>query len=135
MPSENAIYDAGPRKKKYYCFFRRAPEISRKYDFYTNIFDEQWRIKKQKKKQKQETMYFENAKCRMLYGRSNITVSFTEHLNCQEETTFTFAIYVDSHNSKQKNQNQENIYFKKLMAPYGRGNITASFTEHLKFQD
>ena len=40
MPSENAIYDGGPRKKEYYCFFRRAPEISRKYDFYTNIFDE-----------------------------------------------------------------------------------------------
>ena len=31
-----------PRKKKYHCFFRRAPKSSSKKDFYT--FGEYWQI-------------------------------------------------------------------------------------------
>ena len=54
----------------------------------------------QETKEKVETGDYVFWKCMMFHGRSNITGSFTEHLNCHDETTFTCVICVNSRNIK-----------------------------------
>ena len=48
----------------------------------------------------QETVRFENAMCRVLHEKSNISASFEEHLKFQEKLIFTYALWVNCGKSK-----------------------------------
>ena len=73
----------------------------------------------------------------VLHERSNKTGSFAEHLKLQEKMTFRHILWVNTEKSKENNRNQDTLHFEitTYRVLHERINKTASFAEHLKFQD
>ena len=105
------IQDAS-RTKQYHYFLRGTPKISRMNAFYVKTLGKQWQIKSNN--QSQDTLHFENAIYSVVHERSNITASFAERLEVQENLTFKHTLWINTGKSKQKNWNQDNIHFELL---------------------
>ena len=88
-----------------------------------------------KKVKNQDTIHFEIAIYRVLHERSNNTALFPEQLTFPEKMTFAEVFRV-KHGKKRKSS-KDTIHFQtaRYRVLHKRSNITASFEEHLKFQE
>ena len=95
--------------------------------------------KSKQNNQNPDTLHFETAIYRVLHERSIDTASFTENLKLQEKLTLADALWMNCNKWKKTRirtfWNLYKIEAATLAMLQERSNKTASFAEHLKFQE
>ena len=83
-----------------------------------------------------DTIHFEVTICRVLHERCNNTDPIVEQLRFQEKVTLGVGLIVENQNKKTKTKILnllKMLYIYRVL--HERSNITASFTDRLKFQE